>query len=70
MHGYHLVVRLDVVICELSRKDLVTTEGWTVVIFYVYYLELHEPAWGRDGGLTRIRRILLCNQLVLLYVGS
>ena len=30
---------VDVVICELSRKDLVTTEGWTVVVFYVYYLQ-------------------------------
>ena len=37
--------------CELSRKDLVTAEGWTVVVFYVYYLELRDPA--RDG-------ILLC----------
>ena len=47
---------VDVVIFELSRKDLVTTEGWMVVVFYVYDLELREPA--RDGGLTMFRRIL------------
>ena len=56
---YHQVVRLgevDVVICELSRKQLVTTEGWTVIVFYVYDLELREPT--RDGSLTMFRIIL------------